>query len=907
MTSVAGMLRGRSAEQARIDGLLAGAVAESSSGCLVVRGDPGIGKTALLDYADAVAEGVRILRCTAVESEAELPFAGLHLLLRPVMGYAGRLPPRQGAALRGAFGLGAGHRGAAPDEVAGDPLLVGLAVLTLLSEVAEERPLLCLVDDAHWLDQASAQALGFAARRLEGEGVVMLIAARDTFAADGLPCLRLEGLDRPSAVQLLADRGAPAGEQLIAESAGNPLALIELSARPAVETPFQVGPVPLTGRVQEAFHQQVRVLPGATQQTLLLVAADTTGRLEVIMKAGPELGVTVADLQPALDARLVMADGGGVAFRHPLIRSATYHGAPLHARLAAHAALATALDGDGDADRRAWHRATAVAGPDEQVAAELERTAARAAARIGHVAAAAAYERSAQLSAEAGARSRRLTLAAEAALAAGQLERAVRLAALTREGTRDPLLLARLDQIRAAGALAAGELRTAYDILLDGAASIGGSDRERAFWMAMEALYCAWFLPLDTGLMSGGLDRLAELGQAAGEPYLSLVWLMRWDTAPLLGRSTRGYPPLAEIMAPAREAGAREGLRGLVLVAGCALMIGHEQAARELAASMVERSRRKGAITWLVPGLTILAEAELLAGRTREAGEHLAEARRVVRDTGQRQWDNHIGGALAYLAAIRGEADRCRAHAAEALTGASSAAGSVGIMWAQWALALLDLGQGRVEAALLRLREMAGGTRSHLLPGMRCLPDLVEAAVRGGHRELVGPPLARFSEYAERMGRPSLDALLHRCLALAQDDEAHYEAALRLDNGVFEQARTRLLYGEWLRRARRKAEARLQLQAGLESFEWLGAVPWAARARAELEAGGAQPSGPPAPGEPLDGLTPQELQIVRLAARGLSNRDIAAQLFLSPKTVAYHLYKAYPKLGISSRNELRER
>ncbi|MEV2273539.1 helix-turn-helix transcriptional regulator [Nonomuraea africana] len=897
------MLWGRIEERATLKNMLA-AAAEGKSSAVIIRGQPGIGKTALLDYAADAAIGMRILRCVAVESEVQLPYAALHLLLRPLLGDADRLPDRLRSALLAAFGLGPAS--------SGDPFLVGLAVLTLLSEAAEESPLLCLVDDAQWLDQASAEALLFAARRLDSEGIVVLFAQREDGQRGpdrGIPWMRLGGLDREAAMKLVAEHGAEFDERLFAETQGNPLALLELRGMAAGESEiYRLGPVPLTGRVQEAFQQQLRDLPEATRTVLLMAAADEYCDLHLVLRAASTVGADVVDFQPAEERGLVRL-GQTVEFRHPLVRAAAYYGAPLGARLAVHAAIAKVCDDPQHADRRAWHLARAATGPNEETAAELERTAQRAAERVGHVAAAFAYERAAQLSVGGAAIGRRLTLASESALAGGKLDHAGSLAERAISLTTDPLLRARLDQIRAIRGLSYGELRVAHDILVSGASSIAHLAPERALWMIMEALHCAWFMSFDAELVGGSVDLLGTLSLDADHPLMSLVWLLRWDTATALGRSTAGFPPIADVIQGARKASGTGGPRGLVSAAGCALLVSQDVAAHEMAETLVEDSRAQGTIAWLSPGLVYLAESGLFLGRHRDARVHVEEAARVATDTGQRQWLNHANGVLSFLSAVGGDEEACIRHTEEALSGVSAGAGSVGIVWAQWGRAMLDLGMGRIEAALKRFQELSRSSRSHLIPGVRSLPDHVEAAVRLGRPELAMEPFKRYSDYAARMSLPSLDAIVQRCQAMIEPDdgaEEHYLAALSLHDRnslAFEHARTRLLYGEWLRRARRKVDAREQLGSALEAFELLGAAPWAERARTELGATGVTAPSPPV-SDVFSTLTPQELQIVRLAGRGLSNREIATQLFLSPKTVAHHLYKAFPKLGIASRGEL---
>ncbi|MFF4415857.1 AAA family ATPase [Streptosporangium sp. NPDC001559] len=874
------MLYGRAAEQAVIDRLLSEARA-GRSGALLVRGEPGIGKTALLDHA--ATGDARVLRGTGIESEAELPFAGLHLLLRPVLDRLDALPEQQERAVRAAFGLAAVQ--------AGDRLLVGLAVLSLLSELAEEGPLLVLVDDAQWLDQASTDALLFAARRLDAEGVVLILAARDPFTAQGIDELVLRGLDAPASAALLGPEIDPVTRyRVLAEARGNPLALIELPKAAAGD-----GTAPaLTDRVQNAFLGQVKRLPEATQGLLAVASAEDTGDLRVVLRAAATFGDFLEDLHPAESADLVRVQAGTVTFRHPLVRAAVYQGIPPSLRLAVHRALAEALDGREDADRRAWHLAMAATGPDEEVAAELERTAARASDRSGHAAASSAYERAARLSLRPDTRAGRLTLAAETAAWAGQLDRAgtlaeqaARLLAVltveTGEHAGTAALGARLTHVRATAGFLRGSLRAAYEALVEGAALTGGAEAAR---MLFQALHSAWYI--GAAEVDHAAARLGELSLPDGDP---LAPVAAFVTATLTRSGTA--PSLAKAIAEAREAGARPG--DLVQVCGMGLVTGQDEEVGETARALVAEARSTGGIGTLPTLLFFLAETEMFHGRHRDALTTATEGLRIARDTGQTQWAAQLGAFLAYLAALEGDEERCRALADEAL-----AAGPAGHGWATWALGVLDLGRGRIEVALSRLETVAGG---YQVAGKRSVPDLVEAAVRFGAPERAADALDGFRRWALGMGQPWACALLARCQALLDDSEEHFAEALRVEGRPFEQARTALLYGEWLRRTRRKADARPHLRAALEVFERLGATPWADRARAELNATGSAAPAASAPGL-LALLTPQELQIVRLAARGLSNRDIAAQLFLSPRTVGYHLYKAYPKLGVASRGEL---
>jgi DNA-binding CsgD family transcriptional regulator len=915
------VLYGRATERAVIDRLLANARA-GRSGALVVRGEAGVGKTALLDYAAAAAgtvasddgappgvAAVRVIRGAGLQSEAELPLAGLHLLLGPVLERRVALPQPQRDALDAAFGL----RRAGPC----DRFLVGLAVLSLLAELAEDAPLLCLVDDAHWLDRASAQALVFAARRLGAEGIAMLFAARHhegPFPAPGLPELQLGGLDAASAAALLTEHGGaklppPVRDGILAEARGNPLGLIELPAAylhtPAVAWPGP-GALALTERLQAAFAGQVRRLPEPTQTLLVAAAAEGCGDLGVVLEAARALGVVAADLGPAEQAGLVRVADGTVRFRHPLVRSAVYHGAPLSGRLGVHRALAEALHGAADADRRAWHLAAAVTGSDEQVAAELERTAATAKAHSGYAAAAAAYERAVQLTADPAAQARRLVLAAEAAAEVGEFDRARRLATCAVGQTTDPVAQARLASVRAQADFAQGRLPAAHQSLVEGVAQAGERDPARAVRMLMQALHIAWVLG-DRVLVAGTAERLKVLGRSDAEPLVPLVPLVRlmlWSAAQADERVTEGLPPLADLVAAARRS--RAGHRDdLAMIAMVCLVAGRNADARELLAALVADARAQGRIGSLPALLSCLAQALIFDGRHCDALAGASEARRIAHDTGHPQWTIEATAILAYLAAVAGDQERCRRLVAAALAAPAGHATPAGTPWVPWALGLLELGRGRLDTALVQLETIFQGPMRYHGATLRSIPDLVEAAVRLGRPQRATQPLARFSQWARRADTPGTDALVERCHALLDlDGEAdrHYLAALKLHEGSFERARTRLLYGAWLRRVRRKADARAQLRAAIDELDRIGATPWAELARAELRATGA---GIPRPGRTgLPRLTPQERQVARLAAQGLSNRDIAAQLFLSPRTVGYHLYKAYPKLGVTSRSQL---
>jgi DNA-binding CsgD family transcriptional regulator len=892
------MLRGREEQQAAIDELLERA-REGGSGALVLRGEPGIGKTALLDYAADRAGGMLVLRTAGIESEAELPFAGLHQLARPALDRLDVLPEPQRLALSGAFGLMTGS--------VGDRFLAGLGVLSLLSEIS---PVVCLIDDAHWLDRASAEALLFAARRLHRDGVAMIFAARDypgAFQTPGIAELPVGGLDAAAAAALLADRDVLLSrelrDQLIADTRGNPLALIELSAAAPQGDGLRLGrsaPMPLTSRVLDAFDHQIRSLPAATRSVLLIAAADDTGDLSLLHRAG----VSIADLNAAEERELVSIATGALEFRHPLIRAAAYHSATHSQRIAAHQGLAEACTGYADADRRAWHLAVATTSPDEQVAAELEQAGERAATRNGHAPAAAAFERAAQLSEDPAAAARRLVLAAEAAADSGQLDTARALAERAGRATSEVALTVRLLRVRALADVADGIMRSAHALNIAGAAAIAATEPERALWMLMEAHQAIRQAPHDHDLIAGTVDQLDALGLPEDHRLMPLVWLIKWNAAMILGSDTTKFAPLDEVIDRSRAIALTVGPRALLIVAACVCLAGRDDAMADIAAALVAEARAGGVIGILPGGLCQLSWAETMLGRYTDARISATECRQLARDLGQPFWASWACGTLAYLAAVQGDEPLCRAYAGELLPAEESVAE---MAWAEAALVLLDLGYGRVTDAFERLEAVASGPARHHPNVTRMAPDLVEAAVRLGRPDRAAEALMRFGQWAPLVGQPWAEALQARCEALiAADAEPHYQRALALherDTRPFDRARTELVYGEWLRRERRKREARIHLHAALQAFEALGAVPWANRARSELTATGILAPRAAAP-DILAALTPQELQITRLAARGLQNRDIAAQLFLSPRTVAYHLYKAYPKLGVSSRGEL---
>jgi DNA-binding CsgD family transcriptional regulator len=784
----------------------------------------------------------------------------------------------------------------------------------------------CLVDDAHWLDAASADAFCFAARRLSADPVALIFAAREArpggelaFPALGLPELRLTGLSPGACENLLAgqwpDLDPGLRERVLSDARGNPLAIMEFaraaaSATAASQPLIPLAPLGLTDRVADAFGRQVVCLPEASQTVLLVAAADGTSGLDGILRAAALLGATAADLAVAEQARLLEVSGQSVTFRHPLVRAGVYRAFGYQRRQAAHAALAEALTGSEHADRRAWHLAAAATGPDERAAAELELAAQRAGSRSGYAAMTTAYQRAAELSSDLTAASRRLATAAQAAADAGQLDHAIALAdrAERTGGRPDPDVLASLAQVRARAEFEIGTPRAAHQILVSAALPIRASNPQRAVTMLSEAVRDGFFAG-DPGLARQAADALRQVPMPADSTMRPLV-LAAAGLADFTSGGALGYPGQArELVAAARQAAAIDDGPAKLIAAAIARMAGDDEAALEISAETVALARSRGVIGLLPNALLSLALDQVTTNLFSDAGSTADEGHRLAADTGQRHWGAYNQIMLAWLAALRGDTAACTELAGAGITHGAEHGSHIAARGVH-ALALLELGAGRPDAALGWFAETAGLRVPSSYIGTGSAPDLVEAAVRAGQPGKATEALDRYAQWATATGQPWAAAVLQRCRALAgpvAEADEHYAEALRLhqhSGRPFERARTQLLYGEWLRRERRRADARAQLAAAATTFERLSAAPWAQRARDELRAAGQRSLPRPAEADPVSRLTPQELHIVRLAAAGASNRDIAAQLFLSPRTVGYHLYKAYPKLGVSSRTEL---
>jgi DNA-binding CsgD family transcriptional regulator len=904
-------LTDRRSERDALDGLV-DAVRGGRSRALVVRGDPGVGKTVLLDYLAGKARGCRVARAVGVQTEMELAFAGLHQLCAPMLDRAERLPVPQRDALRTAFGLAAGS---APDR-----FMVGLAVLSLLSEVAGEWPLICLIDDAQWLDHASAQALGFVARRLAADPVGLVFAAREPGGElAGLPELEIAGLRENDARALL--ESALAGplddrirDQIVAETQGNPLALLEL---PRGLSPAELaggfglpGAAPLSERIAESFRRQLAALPTQSRRLLLLAAAEPYGDLSLVWRAAGRLGIPVQAAAPAVDAGLVEF-GARVRFRHPLLRSASYRAASVADRQAVHGALAEATDPEAAPERRAWHRAQATAGPDEEVAAELERSAGRAQARGGLAAAAAFLERSVLLTADPARRADRTLAAAQAHLQAGAFGTALELLANAEDkgsGPLDELQSGRADLLRGEIEFASGLGSDAAPLLLKAAKRLEPLDAG----LARETYLTAWMAALFAGRLAGAGD-LLEVSRAAravpasaGSPHPADLVLAGLAMVVTDGPAAAA-PTLRSALSAFRDADMTmaEELRWGWFAQAAASALWDDDAWRAMLVRQVRLAREAGALDQLPIMLGALGTAVAWSGDFAAAAALNAEAAAVCEVTGSRA----APFTAMMLASLRGRQAEATPLIEGTIAEATAGGQGIAVAYAHWAAAILSNGLGRCTDALASARRASEDT-STLYISMWALPELIEAAARTCDTGVAASALTRLAEFTQAGGTDfglGVEARSRALLSAGEKAENLYrEAIARLGRTRLrpELARAHLVYGEWLRRDNRRTDARDQLRTAHDMLAGLGAEAFAERARHELLATGETVRQQTA--EPVSTLSGQEAHIARLAADGHTNPEIAAQLFLSVRTVEWHLRKIFSKLGIGSRRELRE-
>jgi DNA-binding CsgD family transcriptional regulator len=899
------VLLGRRDEQQAIERLLE-RVRSRPGGAMVVRGEAGVGKTSLLVYLTERAAGCDVVRAAGVQADMEFPFAGLQQLFASRLDSLERLPDPQREALAVAFGI---RSGPAPDRY-----LVGLAVLRLVAEVAETGPLICVVDDAQWLDRESAQTLAFVARRLGGESVVIVFAVREpsddeTFA--GLPTLHLRGLNDEDARTLLASviRGRldeRVVDRIVAETRGNPLALLELprghSAR-ELAGGFAVSPeLPITTRLERSFLLRLQDLPGATQQLVLLAAAEPVGDPALLLRAAEQLGIGVAAAAPAEIVGLLEL-GTRVRFRHPLVRSAVYAAATLRDRQAAHGALAEATDPEADPDRRAWHRAQAARGPDEDLAVELERSARRAQARGGIAAAAAFLERAVALTPDRPTRARRALAAAQANQLAGAPEAASALLDTASSGPLDERDQAMVKQLRGQIALHLSRAGEAASLLLDAGRQLESIEPELARDTHLEALYAATV----AGRFGSGMAEVASAARAApprpGQPRAADLLLdglaLRFSGdfasgAPILGRAMTAFR--------ADDAHAEHEMRWPLLAVRAAADLFDDESWHLLATRHVRIARENGALGVLPISLIQFATLRVLEGKLEAAAELIEETDSLIDATG----GTRIGLAKLLLAACRGNEEEATTllHAVE--REAIARHEGVVLTFSEHARAVLQNGLAHYDVALAAAQQAS--ERDELSVSGWALAELVEAAARSGRSEPAAEALERLEKRTQAAGTEWAVGIEARSRALVSDGtvaEVLYREAIdhlgrcRL---ALELARAHLLYGEWLRRERRRLDARKHLRHAQDMFNSMGAAAFADRASRELLATGETARKRTV--ETRDELTPHEARIARMARDGASNQAIADQLFVSRKTIEYHLHKVFLKLGITTREHL---
>ena len=894
----------RTRERDVLDGLVAG-VRAGQSRVLVLHGEAGIGKTALLEHLSAAAYGCRIARAVGVESEMELGFAGLHALCAPMLGRLDRLPVPQREALSTAFGL---SDGAQPDR-----FLVGLAVLSMLADAAEERALICILDDAQWLDRVSVQTLAFVARRLLAERVGLVFAMRGPGQQSdlaGLPELAIEGLPAADARLLLEgaipgplDKGVQS--RILGEAGGNPLALLELPRAVksvAVAGGFGLpGEVALSSRIERGFATQLESLPADTRRLLLLAAAEPLGDVTLLWRAAGKLGIGPEAAAPAHAAGLVEIDAR-VRFRHPLVRSAIYFQAGAPERHETHRALAEATDPQLDPDRRAWHRARAAGRPDEAVAGELERSADRAQARGGLAAAAAFLARAAELTPDPAMRVERSLAAAQAKLEVADAASASDLLAAAELGPVDDLQRARLERLGAEIAFTHQRGHDAPPLLLAAAKRLEPLDPAMARETYLEAIAAAMF----AGRLGTGPDEreVAEAARATiGDGATAAVDRL---LEALVIRFTEGYAasvkPLARALPPFGEPDGSDGdHQWLWLACRLAQDLWDDQLWFVLATRGVRVARETGALQLLPNALNYLAALNVYAGAFATAAVQIDEVDAITAATGLPP----LKHGACMLAAARGDEAQLQEVGEGSLQGAIARGEGSAIGGFGWFTALLNNGRAEYDEAHAAARSAC----EHEDPVYygRALVELIEAGIRGDRPGEAAVALERLSERTRASATEWALGVEARCRGLLGDDESAYQESvdrLARSRASLELARSLLLYGEWLRRQNRRVDARERLRAAHEMFSRMGADGFAERARRELSATGETVRKRTV--ETRDQLTAQEAQVARLARDGHTNPEIGAQLFISPRTVEYHLHKVFAKLGIGSRKELRK-
>jgi DNA-binding CsgD family transcriptional regulator/tetratricopeptide (TPR) repeat protein len=903
------VLPGRDAAIATIVPLIDGARGGASA-ALIVHGDPGIGKTALLDEIVAIAHGFTVLRARPLQTESELPFAGLSDLLRPLLPLLGRIPAPQAAALAGALAIG--------PPTPGDRFTAAAATLSLLAAGAEDAPLLAVVDDAHWLDAPSREAILFAGRRLAKEGVILLMAMREQPWLRTTPLARLElpGLDPRTSAGLLAATGRAIDprvrDRLVAETGGNPLALLEavamLSDGELAGSLRIAGPITIGATLERAFAERLEPLPDRARRALLVAAASDTGDAGEIVRALADMGLAPAELEVAERQGLIAIEADRLEFRHPLLRAATLRAADPADRRAAHLALAASL-GPDVADRIAWHVAAATTSPDERAARLLEAAAASAQARHAYTAAATAFATAARLSPAQADRVRRTIDAATASWMGGETQTAIDALAGIVSLATDPLLRAEIQQLRATAMLFAVPVRETHSLLVAEADRLGADGPEQAATMLSLASLASTGTA-DIGQAVETARRAVELAPSTGPSSLLSAFAYANSLA-LAGRVTEAraiLEPLAPVVETLDPLGEASFL--VVQVSQVGTWLEDWGPARRLIERAVNRAREASAVSMLPYRLAILAELDLRCGRTAPAYSAASESVQLASEIGQNV-DRSIGlVTLARIEAVLGREEACRDHVAAALDDARRLGMTAIENYAAAALGLLELGLGHPERAAAHLVECSRLELRHglgLPTVVHWQADLVEAYVRSARVPDARRELDVFEERARSTGSRWATAAAARCRRLLADEDAYEEILVQAldlhgDDEPFERARTALCLGRRRRHARHRAAAVTALREALVTFDVQGAEPWAEEARIELRAAGETPVR--SPGGSLVALTPQELQVALIVARGASNKEAAAALFLSPKTVEFHLGHIFRKVDVRSRTEL---
>jgi len=907
------MLLGRGAELLAIDQALASARLGKSSR-LLIRGEPGIGKTALLEYAAGQAGSMRVLAARGTEFEADMPFAGLHELLHPTLGLLDRLPPIHAAALRSSLGLG--------PRIEADRLIIGAAALGLISAYAEEAPALITVDDAQWLDRASAEAIGFAARRLFADPVAILVAVREgeesPFFAAGIPELRPGGLDQTSATALLEQAGgghvsSEVATWMLNATGGNPLALLELGHEAPRMSALPYENLPVATTVERAYLRRADGLSDGARRVLLVMAASGTPELGLVKRAATELGLEASDVERAEAARgLVTERANRVEFVHPLARAAIYHSASPADRRAAHEALASVMTGSDDVDRRAWHLAAAASGWDAAAATALDGAARRARESSGYSAAASAWTESARLTEQPELRATRLFNGAESAWLGGRAEEAVDLLGLARKLAEALELRVDIENLSGHIAMRRGSVADGHRTLVGAADAIEPVDRLKAIRILADAAVSTFGAghPAD---MLVAARKAMDLVRPGDPPESAVFAHVAYGVlAVLTGRGSDGPRHLHESVGLFKVVPV-DSADPLVLV--CAGFVGlflrEAEAGRDLLDRALDQAREHAPTAALPAVLFMLGRDAAATDRWPLARAHYEESVRVARETTQFTFIAGSMAGLAWLDALEGRVDECRAHAGEALEVAEQYGMGLYKAWSLIALGQLEMGLGRPDTALGHLLSCESFLAEISIndPDLSPAPDIVDALVRLGRLAEAREAANRYQPSAEAKGQPFALARAARARALVAGDHRYideYEAALRFHEAtpdIFERARTHLYYGERLRRMRRRVDARQQLRAALKAFDQLGAAPWAERAMTELQASGE--TARVRDDSSRQQLTPQELQVALTLAEGITTREAAARLYLSPKTVEYHLRHVYDKLEIRSREELR--